>query len=168
MTIARNLRTPPPRLLEPPWIESEQTTFHPTDELIIVSRWESPTGEPFAVEALLSNLVPDFKPTDAAVSLREPDEYVISYRIPAKEHLAPDGRNIRIGVMARDTLNSVTRYEDLFVDLDSEAPGRSPVFDPLPAETNRPLIPVSGTAVDAYRVALVRDNVLRSMRSSTR
>jgi hypothetical protein len=161
MTIARNLRTPPPRLLAPPWIESEQTTFHPTDELIIVSRWESPTGEPFAVEALLSNLILDFQPKDATASFREPDEYVISYRIPAKEHLAPDGRNIRIGVLARDTLNSVTRSEELFVNLDSEAPEDPPIFDPLPAETNRPLITVSGTAVAAFRVALVRDNVLR-------
>lgn len=162
LTIARNLRTPPPRLLEPPRLETERTKFHPTDELIIVSRWESPDSIPFSVEPLLTNLTPGFKATDAEVSERAEGEFVVVYRIPAKEHLAPDGRDIRIGVMARDTLNSVVRSEDILVELDTQAPGESPVFDVLPAETNENHIVVNGTAHDAFRVAIVKDNVLRS------
>jgi hypothetical protein len=162
LTIARNLRTPPPRLLEPPHIESERTKIHPTDELIIVSRWESPDSLPFSVEPLLTNLVPGFKATDAEVSERAEGEFVIVYRVPAKEHLAPDGRNIRIGVMARDTLNSVVRSENLVVELDTQPPAEPPVFDILPGETNENHIIVAGTAPDAYRVAIVKDNVLRS------
>jgi hypothetical protein len=162
LKIARNLRTPPPRLLEPPRIDSERTTFHPSDDLIIVSRWESPAGRSFKVEGLFGNLAPAYKPTDADVSYRDPDTVVVVYRIPAREKLAPDGANIHIGVLARDDLESVTRYEELTIDLDSEAPPSAPVFDLLPAETNRPSLLVSGTAQGAYHVALVRDNVLRT------
>jgi hypothetical protein len=160
LKIARNLRTPPPRLLKTPWIDSPRRKFHPTDELIIVSRWESPAGA-FHVEPILSGLAPGFKPEDAVVSPRDSGDVAVSYRIPAKEFLAPDGRNIRIGVLARDTLNSVTRFEGLFIDLDTEPPSELPVFDPLPAETNEPRITVSGRSVGAHQVGVVKDNLFK-------
>lgn len=160
LQICRNLRTPPPIHLGT-WIRDDRRRFRATDSLVIVSRWSHPAGLEITLEPLLDNLISDGAGLAASVSRRGVDTFLVSMKLPAKDRLVPDGRDIRIGVQARDTICNLVRYDSLLVEVDNTPPSAPPVYDPLPAETSQRIILVSGTAPGASRVAIVRENLLR-------
>lgn len=160
LQICRNLRTPPPIHLGSR-IRDDRHRFRANDSLIIVSRWTHPAGLPITVEPLLNNLLSDGSGLSASVSQRGIDTFLVSLKLPAKDRLVPDGRDIRIGVQARDPVCNLVTYDSLRVEIDNTPPASTPVFDPLPSETSERIIRVSGTAIGAARVAIVRENLLR-------
>ncbi len=160
LEICRNLATPPPTHLGS-WTREDRKRFRPGDSLVIFSRWSHPAGLPITLEPLLSNLIADGAGLAVAVSQRGVDTFLVSMKLPAKDRLVPDGRDIRIGVEALDTLCNRVRFDSLLIELDTTPPSTPPTFDPLPPETNVALIRVSGTAPGSSRVAIVRENLFR-------
>ena len=141
-------------------IRGGRTRFRSSDSLVVVTRWESPAGLPLVVEADYRNLVPTFQPANAPAVARGVDSFLVLYRIPSKDRLVPDGAGIRLAIRARDSLCSVTRFDGITIELDTTPPPFPPTFDPLPAQTNASPIRMSGSAPEADRVAILRnDNV---------
>ncbi|MBD3160616.1 MAG: hypothetical protein GF346_00660 [Candidatus Eisenbacteria bacterium] len=160
LEVCRNQGTPGPIHLESV-IRDGRTRFRGTDSLVVVSRWESPAGLPLEVEADYRRLVPEFGTDDAPVVRQEDGSFLVLYRIPPRERLAPDADSIRLTLLARDSLCSVTRYDGIIIELDTTPPAESPTFDPLPAQTNTSPIRMSGTAPAAARVAIQRNDTFQ-------
>jgi hypothetical protein len=88
------------------------------------------------------------------------DTFQVTYIIPANKPLVPDGDRIRIGVLARDQICGVTRYDSLTISLDTKPPESPPIFDLIPSETNSSPILFSGTAPGAATVTILRGDDL--------
>lgn len=163
LEICRNHYSLPPVHLES-WIRGGRERFRTTDSLVVVSRWSSPSGIGLTVEGDYRNLVPGFKPEDAPIARRGVDTFLVLYAIPFGEPLVPDGEGIPITVLARDSLCSVTRYDSIFVTLDTQPPESPPTFDPIPSQTNVSPIPFSGFAPGAVAVnILLNDDPYRAV-----
>jgi len=148
----RNQTTPPPVHLNSA-LKNNRTRYSKNDTLVVYTRWSSPAGIDFSIEADYRAIFPAFEPSKAEVREISPDSFEVSYILPVVG-LAPDTVGIPVVIRARDARCSVVADSTLRIELDTTPPRQPPVLDPLPSETTETTITVSGTAQDAAWVSV--------------
>ncbi len=103
-------------------------------------------------------MVPTFVPSQATVTEVSPDSFEVIYRLPLDKGLfVPDGAGIVLVLVGSDPLCSTVRDSTLRITIDNTGPSSAPHIDTLPKEWNHPLLTVTGTAVDAVLVVIMRN-----------